>query len=513
MQRKKERKTNSSIQPPMSENQRSKRNPLVVKERSSRRGVQRNAEGSKDWLTSLPVVVGHEYEVEIVGIGHTGEGVGRFNDYTLFVSGVLPGELALVRVEHVKKQYGYAKLVRLIRSSTDRVAAPCSIYEQCGGCQLQHLSYDAQLKVKRQIVVDNLERIAKLHVSKENDPAVGLVVHDTLGMDEPWRYRNKVQVPIGEVEGGLVGGFYAQGTHRIINMESCLIQHDEGDRIVETIKQIGGQLGISAYNEANGTGLLRHVVVKVGFQTKEIMIVLVTNGAELPHEEEWVNRIREAIPEVASICQNINVQKTNVIFGDRTIVLWGREVIYDYIGDLRFAISPRSFFQVNPVQTEVLYEKTLEYAALTGQETVIDAYCGIGTISLFLAKKSKRVYGVEIVPEAIEDAQINADLNGIVNVEFAVGRAEEVLPQWQRNGVIPDVVVVDPPRKGCEVSLLETLIELQPKKIVYVSCNPSTLARDLRILEDGGYRTAEVQPVDMFPHTVHVECCVSLVRN
>jgi 23S rRNA (uracil1939-C5)-methyltransferase len=493
------------------------RNPLVVRDRRGRRAAAAPAPapaGAEPAPAALPVAVGRDYEAEIIGIGHNGEGVGRVGGFTLFVPGALPGERALVRVEHLKKQYGFAKLLQVLAASPDRALPPCGIYDACGGCQLQHLDYAAQLRVKRRIVADNLERIGKLQVAADGADAAGdagrVVVHPTIGMAEPWRYRNKVQVPIGEEEGGLVGGFYAQGSHRIVDMQECLIQHGEGDRVVETVKRIARELGVSAYREDTHTGLLRHVVVKVGFRTGEVMVVLVTNGDELPREDEWVARIREAVPGVASICQNVNTARTNVIFGDRTIVLWGREVIYDYIGDVRFAISPRSFFQVNPVQTEVLYGKALEYAALSGRETVIDAYCGIGTISLFLAQRARRVYGVEIVPEAIEDARLNAELNGIVNVEFAVGKAEDVLPEWQRSGVVPDVVVVDPPRKGCDRSLLDTLLELKPERIVYVSCNPSTLARDLRVLEDGGYRTVEVQPVDMFPHTVHVECTVLL---
>lgn len=479
-------------------------NPLVVRERPGKQRAKNSGVPEKAALEGLPVAVGGEYEAEIIGIGHDGEGVGRVEGYTLFVPGALPGERVLVRVEHVKKQYGHAKLLRVLTASPDRVAPPCGIYERCGGCQLQHLDYAAQLRVKRQLVVDNLQRIGKLQ---------DVVAHPTLGMSDPWRYRNKVQVPIGEEEGGLIGGFYAQGSHDIIDMKECLIQHEEGDRVVETVKRLGRELGITAYHEESHTGLLRHVVVKVGFRTAEVMLVLVTNGVNIPHEDEWIARIRSEIPGVASICQNVNEGRTNVIFGDRTLVLWGREVIYDYIGDIKFAISPRSFFQVNPVQTEVLYGKALEYAALTGRETVIDAYCGIGTISLFLAQRARRVYGVEIVPEAIEDARLNAELNGIANVDFSVGRAEEVLPAWQRAGVTPDVVVVDPPRKGCDGALLVTLLELKPGRIVYVSCNPSTLARDLRVLEDGGYRTVEVQPVDMFPHTTHIENVALIVRS
>ncbi|NQX71774.1 23S rRNA (uracil(1939)-C(5))-methyltransferase RlmD [Paenibacillus alba] len=462
------------------------------------------------WMADLPVQIGQQYEAEIIGISHDGEGVGRVNGFTLFVAGALPGERALVRVNHLKKQYGYAALVEVLEVSPDRVKPDCVIYEECGGCQLQHLSYEAQLRVKRQQVVDNLVRIGKLTVASELSEE-GIIVHPTLGMTDPWRYRNKAQVPFGEERGGLIGGFYAQGSHRIIDMEECLIQHESNDEVVARVKEIGARLGIRAYREETGLGLLRHVVVKVGFRTGELMVVLVTNGSLIPRVDEWTAGIREALPAVASICHNINVKQTNVIFGDETRVLWGSEVIYDYIGDVKFAISARSFYQVNPVQTEVLYGKALEYAALTGGETVIDAYCGIGTISLFLAQRAGQVYGVEIVEEAIADARKNAELNGMTNVHFEAGPAEVVLPEWTRQGVRPDVIVVDPPRKGCDPALLATILELQPRRVVYVSCSASTLARDLRVLVDGGYGVAEVTPVDMFPHTVHVEAVCSLI--
>lgn len=484
---------------------------------AGRAGGSAGNKGKKEvpaWMAGLPVQIGQQYEAEIIGISHDGEGVGRVNGFTLFVAGALPGERALVRVEHLKKQYGYAGLVELLAVSPDRVSPDCGIYDECGGCQLQHLSYEAQLRVKRQQVVDNLVRIGKLAVAGEptlgaspsSSFSEGIIVHPTLGMTDPWRYRNKAQVPFGEERGGLIGGFYAQGSHRIIDMEECLIQHEANDEVVVRVKEIGSRLGIRAYSEETGTGLLRHVVVKVGFRTGEVMVVLVTNGTEIPRVDEWIAGIREALPAVKSICHNINVRQTNVIFGDETRVLWGSEVIYDYIGEVKFAISARSFFQVNPVQTEVLYGKALEYAALTGGETVVDAYCGIGTISLFLAQRAGQVYGVEIVEEAISDARKNAELNGMTNVHFEAGPAEVVLPEWTRQGVRPDVIVVDPPRKGCDPALLATILELRPRRVVYVSCSASTLARDLRVLVDGGYGVAEVTPVDMFPHTVHVEC-------
>nr|WP_289375716.1 23S rRNA (uracil(1939)-C(5))-methyltransferase RlmD [Paenibacillus silvae] len=501
-------------------------------------------------IEGLPVSKNEETIIDIIGMNHDGEGVGRANGYTLFVQGALPGETVRVRVMKTKKQYGYAKLLEIVKASPDRVSAPCPIYDQCGGCQIQHMSYAGQLAWKRQLVIDNLQRIGKLNVLVEDETQVSeseqspfderieeqtnesnlmrlrlegvmnekdtehaIRVLPTMGMDEPWRYRNKAQVPIGAAEGGLVGGFYAKGSHRIIDMDTCLIQHEHNDEVVAKVKELGSHLGISAYNEETGRGLLRHVVVKKAFRTGEMMLVLVTNGRDIPHVDEWIGSIREAIPQVASICQNVNKKQTNVIFGDETRVLWGRDVIYDYIGDVQFAISPRSFYQVNPVQTEVLYGKTVEYAGLSGKETVIDAYCGIGTISLFLAQHADQVYGVEIVPEAIEDARSNALLNEMRNVKFEVGASEDVIPRWKEQGIEADVIVVDPPRKGCDPRLLDTILEMKPERVVYVSCNPSTLARDLRVLEDGGYRTVEVTPVDMFPHTVHVECCSLLVRK
>lgn len=496
-----------------------------------------------------PVSVGQLVEADTVGIGHDGEGVGRTRDgYTLFIRGALPGEKVTARVEHVKKQYGYASLVEVKQASTDRVNPPCSLYEECGGCQLQHLGYEAQLRQKRQIVVDALERIGKLKIAGRDEevPEEGIPVYPTLGMtDDPWRYRNKAQVPIGQMGTGqqergrgergsgqsvdvkteqaggqsrngsrLIGGFYAQGTHRIIDMDACLIQHEETDNVLRHVKRLCGELGIRAYQEETGKGLLRHVVVKIGFRTGQLMVVLVTNGESIPRRDELIGLLRQELPGLRSICQNINTERTNVIFGPRTEVLWGEEHIHDYIGDVEFAISARSFYQVNPVQTEALYSKALEYAALTGEETVIDAYCGIGTISLFLARHASQVYGVEIVPEAIADARRNARLNGLDHkVTFAVGPAEEVIPAWAEQGIRADVIVVDPPRKGCDPALLDTISRMQPRRVVYVSCNPATLARDLRILEDAGYRTVEVQPVDMFPHTVHVECCSLLVRK
>ncbi|WP_406866615.1 23S rRNA (uracil(1939)-C(5))-methyltransferase RlmD [Priestia megaterium] len=444
-----------------------------------------------------PPVEKNEYiDVAFEDLTHDGAGVAKVNGFPIFVQNALPGESGQVKIIKVKKGYAFGKLIKHHTISEQRVEAPCPVYKQCGGCQLQHVSYEGQLQFKQKQVKDVMARIGHL-------PDVP--VHSTLGMNDPWRYRNKAQVPVAEREGGLVAGFYQQRSHDIINMDACLIQQQANDDVVQAVKSICEKHGVSAYQEQKHKGSLRHIMARYGLVTGEIMVVIVTRTAELPNKKRIIEDIIEAVPNVKSIVQNVNSKRTNVILGNQTNVLWGEEYIYDYIGDVKFAISAKSFYQVNPEQTKVLYDKALEYADLTGEETVIDAYCGIGTISLFLAQKAKKVYGVEIVPEAIEDAKRNAELNGIHNAEFAVGEAEVVIPNWYKQGIKADVIVVDPPRKGCDEALLNTIIDMKPKKVVYVSCGPATLARDLAILEKGGYETVEVQPVDMFPHTTHVE--------
>ncbi len=453
----------------------------------------------------LPVHKNESYEVDIVDLTHEGAGVARVNGFTLFVPNTLPGERAKIKVVGVKKGFGFGRLEELIEESPERVEPPCPIYKWCGGCQLQHLSYEGQLEYKRKLVEDVLARIGKL----EDVPVLS-----TLGMgEEPWRYRNKAQVPVGERNGRIITGFYQKRSHEIVEMDSCIITGDTNDDAVQAVKEIVNQYNISAYNEEKHKGILRHIIARYGKTTGDLMIVLVTNGQDLPQRKKIVEDIRKALPEIKSIVQNVNSKRTNVIFGEETRVLWGAEYIYDFIGDIKFAISARSFYQINPDQTKVLYDQALQYAELNGDETVIDAYCGIGTISLFLAQKAKKVYGVEIVPEAIEDARRNAELNNIHNAEFAVGKSEDVIPEWKKQGITPDVIVVDPPRKGCDEELLKTIIEMKPKRVVYVSCNPATLARDLRVLEDGGFKTQKVQPVDMFPQTTHVEAVALLELN
>lgn len=433
-----------------------------------------------------------------------GNGVGKVDGYPLFVPYVLPGEEAVIKVVRVNRNFGYGKLLEVIKASPDRVEPPCDVFYRCGGCQLQHMSYEMQLKMKQEQVKNTLHKIA--HLSD-------VPVHSTLGMDDPWRYRNNVQIPVGEKDGELITGFYQERSHRIIpDMETCVIQDEPGDRAVEAVRRIANRLGIEAYDEDNHRGTLRHIMVRTARATNEVMIVIITRTKDLPHKNVFIEELTKTFPNVKSIMHNINPNRTNVIFGKITKKLWGESYIYDKIGDLKFAISARSFYQVNPAQTEVLYEKALEYADIGPNDIVIDAYCGIGTISLFLAQKAKKVYGVEIVPEAVNDAKKNAQLNMMTNAEFVVGAAEKVMPWWTAQGLKPDVIVVDPPRKGCDETLLQAMIDMQPKRIVYVSCNPATLARDLRILEDGGFETKEAQPVDMFAQTGHVELVALMSR-
>ncbi|WP_160724284.1 23S rRNA (uracil(1939)-C(5))-methyltransferase RlmD [Bacillus sp. USDA818B3_A] len=450
---------------------------------------------------TIPVTKNDYIDVVFEDLTHDGAGVAKVEGYPLFVPNGLPGEKAKVKVIKTGKSYGFGRLIELYEKSPFRVEIPNSDRNKYGGCQLEHISYEGQLKYKENQVREVLARIGKLE---------DVVVHPILGMEHPWHYRNKAQVPVGEKDGKLIAGFFKQRTHEIVDTDESLIQLPEINEAVQTIKEICSELKIPAYQEETHKGVLRHIMARYGKQTGELMVVMITRTAELPNKEKLVEAIVARLPKVKSIVHNVNSKRTNVILGEKTKVLWGSDIIYDYIGDVKFAISALSFYQVNPVQTKVLYEKALEYANLSGEETVIDAYCGIGTISLFLAQKAKKVFGVEVVPEAIEDAKRNAQLNGITNAEFAAGESEVVIPKWYKEGNAADVLVVDPPRKGCDEALLQTIIDMKPKKVVYVSCNPATLARDLRILEDGGYKTVEVQPVDMFPMTTHVEAVAKI---
>ena len=444
----------------------------------------------------IPVQKGKKYEIEINSLGSSAEGVGRFKDFTVFVPYTLPGEKAEVLIEEVKKSYAKGRALQILRKSADRIAPKCAIYDRCGGCQLQHLNYEAQLRIKRQQVIDAVTRIGK-------QPDVP--VHATLGAEAPWNYRNKMQFPVGRSKGKTIIGCFAQGSHDIIDTENCYIQKEFNNDIVNAMREIVDKLGIPVYNEDRHTGILRHVIGRVG-KNGECMVVLVTAVKDLQRSKDIVRMLRERLPKLVSVQQNVQTYRNNVIMGRDTKLLWGKPTILDSLGSLTFHISPRSFFQVNTDQAEVLYSKALEYANLTGRETVIDAYCGTGTITLFLAQKARRVYGIEIVKPAILDAEKNARDNHVKNAEFIVGDATVVMPRLYKQGIRADVVVVDPPRAGCTPTVLETFANMKPKRIVYVSCNPASLARDIAILDGLGYHAREVQPVDMFPNTSHVEC-------
>ena len=443
-------------------------------------------------------------DLTIENLSHDGHGIGRHEGMAVFVKGALPGEKIKAKIIKIMKNYAIGRLEEIYEEASERVEPVCPIYGRCGGCQLQHLSYQAQLDFKRQQVIDNIERIGKLEKVR---------VNPTLGMAEAYYYRNKAQIPVGADETGrLVSGFYAARSHAIIPFDQCYIQDRAHNELVGQIREILEQNKISAYDEVSHQGLIRHIILRRGRVTGEIMVTLVINGKVLPQSQTISQAICKVSPNIKSIVVNYNRAKTNTIFGRETETLFGEDTISDYIGDLIFKISARSFYQVNPIQTEVLYKKALEYANLTGTETVIDAYSGIGTISLFLARSAAKVYGVEVVAEAVADAKINAEINQIENIEFIQAKAEVWLPQAYAKGIRADVIVVDPPRKGCDQELLDAMLGMQPERIVYVSCNPSTLARDLAILSAGGYQVQEVQPVDMFPMTAHVETVVLMSR-
>ncbi|MCI5596260.1 MAG: 23S rRNA (uracil(1939)-C(5))-methyltransferase RlmD [Lachnospiraceae bacterium] len=452
-----------------------------------------------------------EYEVEIEDFGSDGSGIGKIGTFPLFIKDTVIGDKVSVKVIKVKKNYGYGRMMKLLVPSPDRVPALCSVARQCGGCTLQHLNYEKQLEYKYQKVKNCLMRIGGLKDIEEK-------MKMTLGMEEPFYYRNKAQYPVGKnKEGQIVTGFYAGRTHSIVENDHCCIQAKENDVILPVIKAYMKKNHIEPYDEKNHRGLVRHILTRVGFTTGEIMVCLVLNGSkkDLPNPNELIDALTK-IKGMTSIVVNQNREKTNKILGKKIETLWGQDYIEDYIGNVKYQIGPLSFYQVNPTQTKVLYGKALDFAGLTGNEIVWDLYCGIGTISLFLAQKAKQVYGVEIVPEAIEDARKNAAINGIENVEFFVGKAEEVLPEKykeSRETMSADVIVVDPPRKGCEESLLDTIVKMSPEKVVYVSCDPATLARDLKYLCGNGYDVKKIQPVDMFGMSGHVETVVLLSQQ
>ena len=447
-----------------------------------------------------------EFILEIEDMGVNGEGIGHVDGLALFVKDALIGDTVRVKVMKMQKNYGFARLLEVIAPSADRIAPLCPVARSCGGCQIQEMNYPAQLKFKAKKVKENLERIGKLDFNAENAPEF----YDCIGMDVPWNYRNKAQFPIGRnKEGKIIAGFYAGRTHSIIECEDCAIGIKENKDILHMVIAHMEKWKIEPYREEDHKGLVRHVLIRKGFTTGEIMVCLILNGKKFPGLSDLVDNLKK-IDGMTSISINVNTEHTNRILGSEVIPVYQEVYITDYIGDVKFRISPLSFYQVNPVQTRKLYGTALDYAELTGEENVFDLYCGVGTISLFLAKKAKHVIGVEIVGQAIEDAKVNAQINHIENAQFYCGAAEEVIPDLYRQGVTADVVVVDPPRKGCDEKLLDTIVNMAPEKVVYVSCDSATLARDLKYLNEYGYVVRKVQPVDMFPMGVHVETVVLL---
>ena len=441
-----------------------------------------------------------------------GAGIGKLDGYIWFIKDAVIGDVVRAKAMKMKKSYGFARLMEVIEPSKDRVEPRCPVARQCGGCQLQAMDYEAQLQFKERKVLNHLMRIGGF--SREEIPMLPI-----MGMKDPWRYRNKAQFPFGkDKEGAIIAGFYAGRTHSIIQAEDCFLGVEENPQILKAIREFMVQEGIEPYDETSHTGLIRHVLIRKGFETGELMVCLVINGKSLPGAGKLVERLLGLDvgtgAKMTSISYSINQEKTNVIMGKEIVDLYGPGYITDFIGDVKYQISPLSFYQVNPIQTKVLYGTALEYAGLTGDEVVWDLYCGIGTISLFLAQKAKQVYGVEIVPQAIEDARRNAKLNNMDNVRFFVGKAEEVLPeQFEREKIHADVIVVDPPRKGCDRICLDTILKMQPDRVVYISCDSSTLARDLRYLADGEYVMDKVRACDMFAGTCHCECVVKLERK
>lgn len=442
--------------------------------------------------------------VDILDMNQDGEGVGKVNGYPLFIKDTVIGDKAEVKVIKALKSFGYGRLMKIIEPSSDRIQPRCAVAKQCGGCQLQAYAYEKQLIFKENKIRNHLERIGKIK---------DYVLEPIVGMEEPWRYRNKAQFPVGRNKDGEIAiGFYAGRTHSIIENEDCYLGEEINSEILKSVKEYMEENGVSPYDEAAHQGFVRHILIRRGHYTREILVCIVINGRKMPYKERLVEKLLKFKKDgLKSITLNYNEEKTNVILGTELEVLWGTDFITDMIGGITFQISPMSFYQVNIEQTEKLYKKVLEFADLTGKETVWDLYCGIGTISLFLAQKAKKVYGVEIVPAAVQNAKENAKRNKIQNVEFFLGASEEVLPEWyEKKKEKIDIIVVDPPRKGCERELLKTIVKMKPEKIVYVSCDSATLARDLRILEEEGYKTEKVQGFDLFSQTVHVESVIMM---
>lgn len=458
----------------------------------------------KSTNTSVNIHKGQVFPVTIKRLGINGEGVGYFKKQVVFVPNALPGEEVVVEATNIHNHFAEGRIKKIRKKSPHRVNPPCPIYEDCGGCQLQHLAYSQQLVEKRDILIQALERHTKLDIEK-------LDIRPTIGMDDPWLYRNKSQFQLGEIKGNYIAGLYSINSHRLIDIPNCIVQHPATNKAVRVVKEILSDLHIPVYDERKRTGLVRTIVARVAVGTGDVQVVLITAKKDLPKKELIVAEIQKRLPEVKSIIQNINGKKTSLIFGDESLQLGGEETIQEVLGDISFELSSRAFFQLNPIQTVKLYDEVKTAAGLTGKEKVVDAYCGVGTIGLWLADKAGEVRGMDVVKEGIRDARKNAERLGLKNAHYEVGKAETVMPKWVKAGWRPDVVVVDPPRAGCDETLLDTILKTGAKTVVYVSCNPSTLAKDLNKLMKK-YKIEYMQPVDMFPQTSHVECVVLMSK-
>lgn len=463
--------------------------------------------------TGIMIEKGQSYQLRIEDMSTEGQGIGRIEGMAVFVAGAVVGDVVKAELTKLKKNYAFGRLTDILEPSPHRVTAPCRYFGACGGCTLQEMNYEGQLKLKKKMVEDKLIRIGGIE-----NPAV----HDTIGMENSFRYRNKAQFPVGKQEGSdrVAVGFYKVKSHELVSCEQCLLQTGPAEKLADALRSYMKSDHVSAYDETTGKGLIRHLIVKTAFGTGEVMAILVINGKGLPNGEKLVYMMDDAVNELEpdpesgvvysleSVVLNINKKKTSEILGEENITLAGKSTILEKAGRLQFEISPLSFYQVNPVQMVKLYDKALEYAALIGSETVLDLYCGVGTIGLYCASQAKKVIGIESIKSAVLDANRNAVINGIVNAEFVCGKAEEELPKLLEQGIKADVVILDPPRVGCDPELLDAIAEAGPDRIVYVSCDPATLARDVKILGEKGYGFVEAQPVDMFPHTGHVEAVI-----
>lgn len=450
----------------------------------------------------MKVKVGQHVPLTIKRLGINGEGVGYFKKQVVFVPGALPNEEVIAEITNVKHKFAEGRVKRIRKMSDERVKAPCPIYEKCGGCQLQHLSYEGQLKAKRDIVVQAFERHGNVRNLEKK-------LEQTIGMEEPWKYRNKAQFQVGLLKGKVMAGLYGANSHRLININECIVQRPETTKVINNVKQILQDLKISIYDERKRNGLVRTIVTRIGVSTGEVQLVLITSKEEFPKKDLLIQEVKKRLPEVKSIMQNVNGQKTSLIFGDKTFTLDGKETIEEVLGDLSFDLSARAFFQLNPTQTVKLYDEVKKEAGLTGKEKIVDAYCGVGTIGLWLADEAGEIRGMDVIEDSIVDANKNAKAKGYDNAHYVVGKAEYWMPKWVKEGWKPDVIVVDPPRTGCDEKLLKTILDVKPKKVVYVSCNPSTLAKDVKILTKL-YKVERIQPVDMFPQTAHVESVTTL---